>query len=74
MQTARLFEERALELQTMATSPDFKIVIIGGGIAGLTLALSLRKHLSITASVYEQAPRFGTLSLRISVLWQLSKH
>lgn len=33
-------------------------VIVGGGLAGLLLAIALKKKLGITASVYEQAQRF----------------
>jgi NADPH-dependent 2,4-dienoyl-CoA reductase/sulfur reductase-like enzyme len=43
----------------LMSTPQANVVIIGGGIAGLALALSLRKHLGVNASVYEQAPRFG---------------
>lgn len=34
------------------------VAIVGAGIAGLVLALGLKKHLGITSVVYEQAPRF----------------
>lgn len=37
-----------------------EVVIVGAGLAGLTLALALKKHLGITPVVWEQAPRFGT--------------
>ncbi|KAJ3196721.1 hypothetical protein HK101_007953 [Irineochytrium annulatum] len=39
----------------MAT-PD--IAISGGGVAGLVLALGLKRHMGLTPTVYEQAPSF----------------
>jgi len=36
-----------------------KIVVIGGGIAGLVLALCLKKHCGLEVVVYEQAAAFG---------------
>jgi 2-polyprenyl-6-methoxyphenol hydroxylase-like FAD-dependent oxidoreductase len=36
------------------------IVITGGGIVGLTLALALKKHVGLTAHVYESSDTFGT--------------
>ena len=35
-----------------------EFVIAGGGIVGLVLALALKKHLGITAEIYEKAHRF----------------
>ncbi|KAG5456691.1 MAG: hypothetical protein BJ554DRAFT_3494 [Olpidium bornovanus] len=36
-----------------------KVAVVGGGIAGLLLALGLKTKLGITAAVYEQAPAFA---------------
>jgi 2-polyprenyl-6-methoxyphenol hydroxylase-like FAD-dependent oxidoreductase len=43
----------------MQSDDEIQIVIAGGGIAGLVLALALRKQLHITPRVYEQAPAFS---------------
>lgn len=42
----------------MARAKNFKIAIIGGGIAGLTMAIALHKR-DIQVTIYEQASRFG---------------
>ncbi len=43
----------------MSATGNIDAIIVGGGIAGLALALSLKKHFGIVATVFEQAPRFG---------------
>ncbi len=43
----------------MSATGNIDAIIVGGGIAGLALALSLKKHFGIIATVFEQAPRFG---------------
>ncbi|KAJ5602274.1 hypothetical protein N7510_011808 [Penicillium lagena] len=48
--------------------PDFHIAIIGGGIGGLTTALSLAHHCSrISISVYEQAPVYREVGAGIGI-------
>jgi salicylate hydroxylase len=49
----------------MPQPKPFKIAIIGGGIAGLTLAISLRNR-NIPVTIYEQAPRFGEIGAGVS--------
>ena len=44
-----------------------KIAIVGGGIAGLALALGLHRH-GITAQVYEAAPEIAEIGVGITVL------
>lgn len=48
-----------------ATKKDFQIAIIGGGIAGLTLAIALQ-HRGIDVAIYEQAPKFGEIGAGVS--------
>jgi salicylate hydroxylase len=48
----------------MATK-DFEIAIVGGGIAGLTLAIALY-HRQIAVTVYEQAGQFGEIGAGVS--------
>eukprot|EP01037_Dinobryon_pediforme_P034383 gene34383-40270_t len=43
------------------------IAIVGGGIAGLTLALNLHRH-GISCRVYERAPEVKELGVGITVL------
>lgn len=50
----------------LAYTPDFHIAIIGGGIAGLCLALSLAKHTSIPFTLYEAAPAFGEIGAGVA--------
>lgn len=49
----------------MASPKDFNLAIIGGGIAGLTLAIALH-HRGINVSIYEQAPKFGEIGAGVS--------
>ena len=48
-----------------APAKDFSIAIIGGGIAGLSLAIALRNR-SIPCKIYEQAPKFGEIGAGVS--------
>jgi salicylate hydroxylase len=41
-----------------------RILIVGGGIAGLTLAVGLRR-LGLTPTIVEQAPQFGAVGAGI---------
>lgn len=43
----------------------FEIAIVGGGIAGLTLALALY-HRGVPVKIYERAPRFGEIGAGVS--------
>jgi len=47
-------------------SRDFKIIVIGGGLGGLTFALACFRY-GITVDVYEQAPRFGTVGAGVEI-------
>ena len=49
----------------MAEAKKFDIAIIGGGIAGLTLAIALYKR-GIPVTIYEQAPKFGEIGAGVS--------
>ena len=49
----------------MSTAKKFEVAIIGGGIAGLTLAIALH-HRDIPLTVYEQAPQFGEIGAGVS--------
>lgn len=53
------------ESPTMANPKDFEIAIVGGGIAGLTLAIALH-HRHVPVTVYEQAPQFGEIGAGVS--------
>ena len=44
---------------------DFEIAIIGGGIAGLTLAIALHTR-NVPVHIYEQAPAFGEIGAGVS--------
>ena len=46
-------------------SKPFTVAIIGGGIAGITLAIALH-HRSIPVTIYEQAPEFGEVGAGVS--------
>ena len=44
---------------------DFEVAIVGGGIAGLTLAIALQQR-NINFKIYEQAPKFGEIGAGVS--------
>ena len=46
-------------------SKPFKVAIIGGGIAGITLAIALH-HRNIPVTIYEQAREFGEVGAGVS--------
>jgi salicylate hydroxylase len=49
----------------MAQTKNFNVAIVGGGIAGLTLAIALhQRHVPVT--VYEQAQQFGEIGAGVS--------
>ena len=50
---------------TMAPTKDFEIAIVGGGIAGLTLAIALYQR-QVPVKIYEQAPAFGEIGAGVS--------
>jgi len=43
---------------TLQEKPPATVVIVGGGIVGLVLALALKKHCGIVAEIYEKAEAF----------------
>lgn len=49
----------------MPGEKDFELAIIGGGIAGITLAIALN-HRSVPVKIYEQAPAFGEIGAGVS--------
>lgn len=49
----------------MERTKQFDVAIIGGGIAGLTLAIALYHH-GIPITVYEQAPQFGEIGAGVA--------
>lgn len=49
----------------MAPSKDFELAIIGGGIAGLTLAIALHRR-EIPFTLYESAAHFGEIGAGVS--------
>lgn len=53
------------ERGAMPARKPFEIAIIGGGIAGLTLAIALY-HRQVPVTVYEQAPQFGEIGAGVS--------
>ncbi|KAH7008879.1 hypothetical protein EDB80DRAFT_574424 [Ilyonectria destructans] len=50
----------------MAGSEDLNLAIIGGGIGGLCLALSITNYTSIPVTVYENAPKFGEIGAGVA--------
>jgi salicylate hydroxylase len=48
-----------------ASTKDFNLAIVGGGIAGLTLAIALHSR-GIRVNIYEQAPKFGEIGAGVS--------
>lgn len=49
----------------MDQAKEFNIAIVGGGIAGLTLAIALH-HRHVPVTLYEQAPAFGEIGAGVS--------
>jgi salicylate hydroxylase len=49
----------------MTASKTFNVAIVGGGVAGLTLAIALH-HRQIPVTVYEQAAQFGEIGAGVS--------
>lgn len=49
----------------MAKGKDFDLAIVGGGIAGLTLAIALY-YRGAPVTIYEQAPRFGEIGAGVA--------
>lgn len=49
----------------MSKPKSFNVAVIGGGIAGLTLAIALH-HRQIPVTIYEQAPKFGEIGAGVS--------
>jgi salicylate hydroxylase len=48
-----------------ASKKNFHVAVIGGGIAGVTLAITLH-HRNIPVTLYEQAPAFGEVGAGVS--------
>lgn len=53
------------QTQTQTPKKDFKVAIVGGGIAGLTLAIALNAR-NIDVTVYERAPAFAEIGAGVS--------
>lgn len=49
----------------MAHPKQFEVAIIGGGIAGITLAIALNRR-AVPVKIYEQAPAFGEIGAGVS--------
>lgn len=49
----------------MGQDKTFEVAIIGGGIAGLTLAIALSQR-NVLFKIYEQAPKFGEIGAGVS--------
>lgn len=50
----------------MTTDNGLDIAIVGGGIAGLCLALSVTSNTSIPVTIYEAAPKFGEIGAGVA--------
>jgi len=50
-------------------APRFKLAICGGGISGLTLAVTLGQHSNIPIDVYESASEIGTIGAGL-IVWK----
>jgi salicylate hydroxylase len=48
-----------------ASKKNFHVAVVGGGIAGVTLAITLH-HRNIPVTLYEQAPAFGEVGAGVS--------
>ena len=51
---------------TFAMSSPFKIIIIGGGLGGLTFAVACQRY-GIQFDLYEQASKFGTVGAGVEI-------
>ncbi|OIW23937.1 FAD/NAD(P)-binding domain-containing protein [Coniochaeta ligniaria NRRL 30616] len=53
----------------MASPSSFSVIIVGGGIGGLTMALSIAHHVPglKQITVYEQAPQYGEIGAGIGI-------
>lgn len=49
-----------------AKKPALRVAIVGGGISGLALALSLCKHSHLNVQLFEAAPAFGEVGAGVS--------
>jgi salicylate hydroxylase len=49
----------------MSQTKDFTVAVVGGGIAGLTLAIALHQR-NISVTVYERAAKFGEIGAGVS--------
>lgn len=49
----------------MAPAKSFEVAVIGGGIAGVTLAIALH-YRNVPVTIYEQAPQFGEVGAGVS--------
>jgi salicylate hydroxylase len=50
---------------TMPAPKEFHIAVVGGGIAGLTLAIALHKR-RVPVAIYERSPMFGEIGAGVS--------
>lgn len=52
---------------TNTSKKPFNLAIVGGGIAGLTLAITLLEHNNIDLTIYEAAPHFGEIGAGVAL-------